>query len=99
MVQHPIAISCGLVQFHPNPPKQVHVPLGIPHLHPLFGHMPGLDAAHGPQRIDHLKGEALMLTRDETRASSIHLAQKGTGTEVAVLNPEIVGLHGLQDQS
>jgi hypothetical protein len=73
--------------------------VGIPHLHPVFGHVSSFDAAHGTQRCDDLKGESLMLARDETGASSIHLAQKGTGTEVAVLNPEIVGLHGLQHQS
>jgi hypothetical protein len=34
-----------------------------------------------------------MLARDEPGTSSIYLAQKSTGTEIAVLHPEIVGVH------
>ena len=37
-----------------------------------------------------------MLAGDEPGAPCVDLAQKGTGTEVPVLNPEVVRLHGLQ---
>ena len=39
-----------------------------------------------------------MLTGDETGPSIVDLAQKGAGTKVPVLNPEIAYAHGLQDQ-
>jgi hypothetical protein len=65
----------------------MNAPVGIPHLHPVFGHVPSLNVAHGTQRRDDLKRESLMLARDETGASTIHLAEKGAGTEVAVLKP------------
>jgi hypothetical protein len=37
-----------------------------------------------------------MLAGDETGPAAVELAQKDTGTEVAVLNPEVVRLHGLK---
>jgi hypothetical protein len=37
-----------------------------------------------------------MLAGDETGTSAVDLAQKGTGTKVPVLNPEVVHLHGLK---
>ncbi len=39
-----------------------------------------------------------MLAGDETGAPAVDLAQKGTGTEVPVLDPEVVRVHGLQHQ-
>ena len=38
-----------------------------------------------------------MLAGDKSGATSIDLAEKGTGTEIAVLDPEVVGMHRLQD--
>ena len=38
-----------------------------------------------------------MLTRNEPGASASMRTEKGTGTKVAVLNPEVVRLHRLQD--
>ena len=40
-----------------------------------------------------------MLAGDETGAPSVDLTQKGTGTEIPVLNPEVIRLHGRQHRS
>src|SRR5262249_5010185 len=58
----------------------------------------GLDTAYSTQGVHYCKGESLMLAGDETGPSLVDLAQKGAGTEVAVLNPKIAHAHGLQDQ-
>src|SRR2546430_13573335 len=85
-----------MIQLHPDAPKQVGPSLGIAHLHPLLGHVPGLDAAYRTQRTHHLKRETLMLAGDEPGALAVERRQESAGTEVAVLNPEVVRLHGLQ---
>jgi tetratricopeptide (TPR) repeat protein len=74
----------------------VGLSLGIPYLHPLLSHLPGLDATHRAQRRDPLKGESLMLAGDEAGVLVVDPAQKGTGTAVAVLYPEVMRWHGLQ---
>jgi hypothetical protein len=76
----------------------VSAPLDIAHLHTLLGHATGLDAAHGAQCTHDLKGESCMLAGDEPGPPFVDLAQKGTGTEVPVLHPEITRMHGLQHQ-
>src|SRR5437660_12283679 len=72
-VQHPIAVPRGLIKLHPDTPKQVRASLGIAHLHPVFGHVPSLNAAHGTQRRNDLKGESLMLAGAATGAKCIDL--------------------------
>ena len=76
----------------------MRVPLGIPHLHALLGHVPSLGATHGAERRHDFKGESCMLAGDEPGAPSIDLAQKGTGTKVPILNPEVIRLHGRKHQ-
>ena len=58
--------------------------------------MPSLDAAHGAQPIDRLKGEIRMLSRDERGAPAVDFAHSGTGTAIPFLHPEIMHLHGFQ---
>ena len=71
--------------------------LGIAHLNPLLGHLPGFDAAHRPPRRDHRKREALRLACHEPRAPHRDAAQEGAGTEVPILKPHVPPLHSLQD--
>jgi hypothetical protein len=73
-IEYSVTVSCGLIQFHPDTPKQMRPSLGLAYLHPLLGHLPGLDAAHGAQHIHRLKGETRMLAGNAAGASVIDRA-------------------------
>jgi len=91
-----LTIARGPLLLPPEPPTQVGVALGLPHLPPVRSHLTGLDATPRAPRGDHLKGEAGLLAGEAPSPPAVDPAQQGTGTDVPVLEPEVARVPRLQ---
>src|SRR5207244_10307530 len=96
-IEDPVAVSGRFVQLDAQAPKEIRRALRVPDHDPLLGHTPRLHAAGWTERGDLFVRQPGVLPGDEKRATPRDVAQKGTGTKVAILHPEVTGLHGLAD--
>jgi hypothetical protein len=86
------------MSLQPQTPKDVCLPVGITDTHALLGHVTRLDASRRAEWTDNLIGQSFMLARDEKAPATVNIAEQLPCTKVAISNPEVIGLHGLENR-
>jgi hypothetical protein len=89
-------VSGGFMQLDAHAPKEMLVALVIHHFDALLGDDSRFRAATRAQRPQKLTRASSMFAGDEAGASVVDVTEKGSGTKIAVCNPEITGLHRVQ---
>src|SRR5262245_62615455 len=89
-------VSGGFIQLDAHTPKEMLVALVIHHFDVLLGDDSRFRAATRAQRPQKLTRESSMFAGDEAGAAGVDVTEKGSGTKIAVFNPEITSLHRVQ---
>jgi hypothetical protein len=90
-------VSGGVMQLAPQPTKAMRVALCIHHTPALLREWTRGGAPTRAPRADHLPGHPPMLTDHKEAASRVDLSEKGSGTKMAIGDPQLSLPDALED--